>query len=295
MQDHGGYVMNDSAVIPSSGVNASLPMEAEVVEFVQESSSIFTLRLKLVDGEAQARYSFQPGQFNMLYLYGVGEVAISIVSDPLDETMIDHTIRAVGRVTNGLFKLREGDRLGLRGPYGRGWPMSAAEGRDVMIVTGGLGCAPVMGAINYVLMRRNHFGRLTIIQGVKHSDELIWRARYDYWNTLPHTDVLIAAEHGGTLWPFHHGRVTEVLKRAKGDPANTIGMLCGPEGMLKAASEKLITMGVSASALYLSMERNMQCGVGHCGHCLYGAHFICKDGPVFPYPQVKHLFALRGV
>ncbi len=275
--------------------NAYLPMEAEVVEFIQESPSIFTLRLQLVDPEAQTAYSFAPGQFNMLYLYGVGEVAISIVSDPQDEHLIDHTIRAVGRVTEGLAQLREGDRLGLRGPYGVGWPMVEAEGKDVMIVTGGLGCAPVVAVINYVLMRRRHFGRLTIIQGVKHSDELIWRARYDYWNTLPNTDVLIAADHGGTLWPFHHGRVTEVFERSQGDPANTIAMLCGPEGMLKAASEKLIDMGVDEAQIYLSMERNMQCAVGHCGHCQYGADFICKDGPVFAYPQVRALLGKRGI
>lgn len=276
-------------------VNPYLPLEAEVVEFIEESPSIFTLRLRLVDEVAQQQYSFAPGQFNILYLYGVGEVPISIVSDPQDEKLIDHTIRAVGRVTRGLAKLRRGDRLGLRGPYGRGWPMQAAEGRDVMIVTGGLGCAPVVAVINYVLMRRHHFGQLTIIQGVKHSDELIWRARYDYWNTLPNTDVLIAADHGGTLWPFHHGRVTEVFERSNGDPANTISMLCGPEGMLKAASEKLVAMGVAEDAIYLSMERNMQCAVGHCGHCQYGADFICKEGPVFAYPQVKPLLGVRGI
>lgn len=272
-----------------------LPMTAEVVDYIQESPSIFTLRLRLAEAAQQVAYSFAPGQFNMLYLFGVGEVPISIVSDPQDESLIDHTIRAVGRVTDGLAKLRPGDQLGLRGPFGRGWPMKEAEGKDVMIVTGGLGCAPVVAVINYVLMRRQQFGQLTIIQGVKHSDELIWRARYDYWNSLPNTQVLIAADHGGTLWPYHHGRVTEVFDRAKGDPANTISMLCGPEGMLKAASEKLVIMGVSEEQIYLSMERNMQCAVGHCGHCQYGAAFVCKDGPVFAYPAVKPYLGMRGI
>lgn len=287
--------MKNSQRLHTAQANACLPMEAEVVEFIQESPSIYSLRLKLVDEVARARYRFEPGQFNMLYLYGVGEVPISIVSDPQDEALIGHTIRAVGRVTDGLAKLRQGERLGLRGPYGRGWPMAAAEGRDLMIVTGGLGCAPVVAVINYVLMRRSQFGELTIIQGVKHSDELIWRARYDYWNSLPHTQVLIAADHGGALWPFHHGRVTEVFDQARGKPENSLAMLCGPEGMLKAASEKLVEMGLAAADIYLSMERNMQCAVGHCGHCQYGAAFVCKDGPVFAYPAVKPLLGVRGL
>ncbi len=287
--------MNEVCAPESYALGVTLPVVAEVVAFVQESPSIFTLRLRLADPDQRAAYRFVPGQFNMLYLFGVGEVPISIVSDPQDETLIDHTIRAVGRVTDGLAKLREGDQLGLRGPFGRGWPMAEAEGKDVMIVTGGLGCAPVVAVINYVLMRRQHFGQLTIIQGVKHSDELIWRARYDYWNSLPKTQVLIAADHGGTLWPFHHGRVTEVFDQSLGDPANTIAMLCGPEGMLKAASEKLAVMGVAEDQIFLSMERNMQCAIGHCGHCQYGADFVCKDGPVFAYPQVKALLGRRGI
>ncbi|MBY4676130.1 FAD/NAD(P)-binding protein [Marinobacterium arenosum] len=276
-------------------LNPQLPVSAEVIDRVQESPSIFTLRLRLVDPQQQRAYSFQPGQFNMLYLFGVGEVAISIVSDPQDETLIDHTIRVVGRVTEGLAKLQPGQQIGLRGPFGRGWPMAQAQGRDLLIVTGGLGCAPVVAVINYVLLRREQFGRLTIIQGVKHADDLIWRARYDYWSRLPNTEVLIAADQGGPLWPFHHGRVTDLLERLELVPARSIAMLCGPEGMLKAASEGLRRQGLAGDDIYLSMERNMQCALGFCGHCQYGADFICRDGPVFSYRQIADRLGRRGV
>src|SRR3990172_6544073 len=154
--------------------NPHLPLEAEVVERIQESPTIFTLRLRFTDPVKHAAFRFAPGQFNMLYLYGVGEVAISIVSDPEDEALFAHTIRVVGRVTRGLAQLQAGDRLGARGPYGRGWPLKQAEDRDVMIVTGGLGCAPVVSVINYVIRRREKFRRLVIMQGVKHSDDLIF-------------------------------------------------------------------------------------------------------------------------
>ena len=158
-------------------VNAHLPAEAEIVERIQESPSIFTLRLRFTDPAIRAAYRFAPGQFNMVYLHGAGEVAISIVSDPERSDLLDHTIRAVGRVTEGLSALRAGARIGLRGPFGRGWPVEEAQGRDVVVVTGGLGCAPVVSAINYILERRERFGQLTIVQGVKHADDLIWRER----------------------------------------------------------------------------------------------------------------------
>lgn len=271
-----------------------LPFDAEIVGRIQESPSIFTLRLRLADEEARRAYRFGPGQFNMVYLYGVGEVAISIVSDPQDQNLLDHTIRAVGRVTNGLAKLRRGDRVGIRGPYGRGWPLKEAEGHDVLVVTGGLGCAPVVAVINYVIMRRERFGRLTVIQGVKHAEEMIWRERYAYWNTLPGTRVLLAADHGGPLWPWHVGLVTEVFDEADVAPGRTLVMMCGPEGMMRAGIKNLTGRGVAEDHIYLSMERNMQCAVGHCGHCQYGASFVCRQGPVFAYPQVKELFAVKG-
>ncbi len=287
--------MNRPVQNPHCDSHPYLPMTAEIVEFIEESPTIFTLRLRLTDVQQNSNYSFAPGQFNMLYLHGVGEVAISIVSDPQDDQLIDHTIRAVGRTTRGLQQLRAGDQLGLRGPYGRGWPMAESKGHDVIIVTGGLGCAPVVAVINYILMRRQAFGKLTIIQGVKHSDDLIWRQRYEYWNTLPDTQVLIAADQGGTLWPFHQGRVTELFSQSIVKPDNAFAMLCGPEGMMQAAASGLSALGLRSERIYLSMERNMQCAVGHCGHCQYGSDFICKDGPVFSYPQIRDRLGARGL
>lgn len=275
-------------------MNPYLPGEAEIIERVQESKTIFTLRLRLCDPATREAYRFAPGQFNMLYLYGAGEVPISIVSDPEEPSMLAHTIRAVGRVTNGMAQLKPGERIGLRGPYGRGWPMREAAGHDVLIVAGGLGCAPVASAINYVIMRRTLFGKLTIIQGVTHAEDLLWRERYVYWNTLPNTQVLLSADHGGAIWPWHVGRVTEVFDDARIAAERTIVMMCGPEGMMRASVNALTGRGVAEEHLYLSMERNMQCAVGHCGHCQYGPSFVCRQGPVFSYPEVKPLFNVKG-
>jgi sulfhydrogenase subunit gamma (sulfur reductase) len=268
--------------------------EAEVVERIDESAGIFTLSLRFTDPDIQRAYNFQPGQFNMVYLYGIGEVAISIVSDPRDEHLYDHTIRAVGRVTHGLALLQTGQSVGIRGPYGRGWPLQQAQGRDVLIVTGGLGCAPTVSVINYVLNRRERYGRLMIMQGVKHANDLLWRERYAQWAQQPDTQVLIAADEGAALWPWHVGLVTDLFDKIHLVPAHTTAMMCGPEGMMRAAVHQLTQRGMDEAAIYLSMERNMQCAVGHCGHCQYGGKFVCNDGPVFSFPEVKELFGVKG-
>lgn len=271
------------------------PAEAEVVERVQESPTVFTLRLRFTDPDLHAAYRFAPGQFNMLYLYGVGEVAISLVSDPEDDSLFDHTIRVVGRVTRGLGRLQTGDRLGIRGPYGRGWPLQAAEGRDVVLVTGGLGCAPVVSVINYVMRRRERFGRLVIIQGVKHAGDLIWRESYERWAAMANTQVLLAADEASRDWRWHTGLVTTLIERAEFDPDNAVAMMCGPEVMMKFAARELFAQGLAAESLWLSMERNMQCAVGLCGHCQYGPDFVCRQGPVFRYDEIESRLQQEGV
>ena len=271
-----------------------LPHEAEIVERIQESPTLFTLRLRLTDPALQQAYSFEPGQFNMLYLHGVGEVAISIVSDPKDEHIIDHTIRTVGRVTRALAQLKAGERIGIRGPFGRGWPLLETEQQDIVVVTGGLGCAPTVSVINYILRRRERYGRLNIVQGVKHSADHIWNERYDQWRQVPDTRVLLAADAGDALWPWHVGPVTGLFDQLQFDPARCAVMMCGPEGMMRVVVKHMREQGVADDRLWLSMERNMQCAVGHCGHCQYGGKFVCKDGPVFPYSEVKDLFGRVG-
>lgn len=272
----------------------SLPQCAWVVERVQESPGIFTLNLRLDENSAQAAYRFTPGQFNMLSVHGVGEVPISISSDPDDAHHIGHTIRALGRVTQALSALKPGDALGLRGPYGRGWPLEDMTGKDVVLVTGGLGCAPVVSVIHYILRRRERVRRVVIMQGVKHADDLIWREQYQKWATLPDVQVLLAASQGSALWPWHVGRPTELFEQAGFDPANTVALMCGPEGMMKTSASILAQRGVPESNIHLSMERNMQCATGHCGHCQIGPLFTCRDGPVFAWPEIKALIAHSG-
>jgi NAD(P)H-flavin reductase len=275
--------------------NPHLPHEAELVERVDESATVFTLKLRFTDAAQQRRYRYAPGQFNMLYLYGVGEVAISIVSDPDHDELLDHTIRRVGRVTAGIAALRRGDRIGVRGPYGRGWPLDELEGRDVLIVTGGLGCAPSVSVIQYLMRRRPRFGAVTILQGVKHYNDLLWRRRYDEWARMPDTRVLFSADVGGPIWPWHVGPVTGLFEQIEIAPDRTLALLCGPEGMMTATVKALRERGLDPSAIWLSLERSMHCAVGQCGHCQLGGRFVCKDGPVFRYSDVAPLLTVKGI
>lgn len=275
--------------------NAYLPKEAEVVNLIPESKTIFTLHLRLIDPIEHATYTYNPGQFNMLYLYGVGEVAIStIIYEPEHENFLIHTINQVGQVTRGLAQLKVGQRLGIRGPFGRGWPLREAEGQDVVIVSGGLGCAPVVPAINYLLHRHERFGHLTIVQKVKQTDEFIWHERYEQWKKIPDTTVLVATTHGSPDWPWKISPRIKVLEKVKIRSERTIVMMCGPEGMMLSATKYLIKQGVPEHAIYLSLERNMQCAIGHCGHCQFGSQFICKEGPVYSYSKIKNLLGTRG-
>lgn len=272
----------------------NMPVAAEIEENTQESSTIFTLHLRLQDQCYREQYAFAPGQFNMVYLYGVGEVAISIVSDPEDKDRLSHTIRAVGRVTKALQKLKRGDQIGIRGPYGYGWPLLKAINKDVIIVTGGLGCAPVVALINYIMNRRDQYGAIKILQGVKHSEDFIFRKQYAIWQAARDTEIFIAADQAGPHWPWGVGYVTDMIKPLKLNTENTVAMMCGPEMMISTAIKVLTQKAIKEDNIYISMERNMECGIGLCGHCQYGGLFICKDGPVFAYPRVKALFDKAG-
>ncbi|MGB0721522.1 MAG: FAD/NAD(P)-binding protein [Gammaproteobacteria bacterium] len=271
----------------------ALMHQAEVIERVREAADITTLRLRLVDEGLHRSFVFQPGQFNMLYLFGMGAAAISIVSDPEDEHLFDHTIRAVGRVTRPLTQLPVGARLGMRGPYGRGWPLGEAEGRDVLILTGGLGCAPVVSVIEYLRRRPGRFGRLIILQGVKHSDDLIWRSRYDAW-AAGGAEVHLAADEAGHAWSGTVGPVTRLLDRVRLDPGRTVAMMCGPEPMMVAGARRLVELGLNPGTIHLSLERGMKCATGHCGQCQLGGRFLCRDGPVFAWPEVSAHLGRRG-
>jgi sulfhydrogenase subunit gamma (sulfur reductase) len=267
---------------------------ARIVAHRVEAERIHTFTMRFTDPRLRRTYRFDAGQFNMLYAFGTGEVPISIVSDPDEPGTLEHTISAVGRVTKVMARWKVGDVAGVRGPYGRGWPMDSARGREVIIVTGGLGCAPVVGVIDYIFRRREDYGTVHILHGVKTPHDLLYRERFDAWRQHPRTKVYLTADRPDTSWRYRVGVVTNLFDEVMAEPS-AIVMMCGPEAMMRYAARALHEKGISEENVYLSMERHMQCAIGLCGHCQFGPHFVCKDGPVFQYAAVKRLLGFENL
>lgn len=273
-------------------MNTLVPQPAQIVEKHSFGTEIHAYRLRLLEADARPRFDFQPGQFNMVYVPGVGEVAISISSDPDDETL-EHTIRIVGRTTRVIARLGVGDVVGIRGPYGNGWPLQEARWKDLVVITGGLGCAPVSGAIDYVFRRRANYGHVTILHGVKKPADMIYRERFEAWRRHPGTTVLLTSDQPDRHWRDRTGVVTELFEEVVFDPTRTLALMCGPEVMLHYAGDLLGRRGLPMERMFVSMERNMKCAVGLCGHCQFGPSFVCKDGPIYRMSAIRRFFGAR--
>jgi len=232
---------------------------------------------------------FHPGQFSMLWVFGVGEMPISISGDPADRARLTYTVRSVGEATSALVSSRAGDSIGIRGPLGRGWPMEAARGKDVIVVAGGIGLAPLRPVIYEILNHRSDYGRLILLYGARSLHDVLYRKELSAWARQPETQVLTTVDYGGLSWRGHVGVVTTLFKFARLRPAQSVAMICGPELMMRFVTGELEAHGIARDDIYLSMERNMKCALGFCGHCQYGPHFICKDGPVFSYERLRPL------
>ena len=259
----------------------------------RETYDTFTLELESTFRAAP--FSFAPGQFNMVYAFGVGEVPISISGDPDDKDKLLHTTRAVGTVTKRMATLGKGDILGIRGPFGTSWPLAEAKGKDVVIVAGGIGLPPLRPSIYTIMRNRGEYGRVSLLYGARTPSDILFPQEMESWRTKHGIDVFITVDRSVKGWKGNVGVVTTLAPKASFEPGNTVAMIVGPEVMMRFSAMELLKRGIDPSAIYVSMERNMKCGIGLCGHCQYGPHFICKDGPVFPYNRIKDLLMTREI
>jgi len=263
-----------------------------VCGFRRETPDTFTLLLDLGDGRTPAE--FMPGQFNMLYAFGVGEVPISVASSGREKQLM-HTVRSVGRVTSLLAALESGSSIGLRGPFGKGWPLSEAKGRQLLVIAGGLGLPPLRPVIAEAIAEPDRFDGMKVIYGARTPADLIYTYEYPRWREADGCDLLLTVDRGGGDWKGNVGVVTTLFPKAGIDPKSAVAFICGPELMLKFSILELTKMGIPEERIFVSLERNMSCATGTCGHCQLGPLFICRDGPVFSYPRVKGLFPREGV
>ncbi len=277
-----------SSVMPPPMV----PVPHRILNICRETGDVFSLETQPETGKPD--FVFAPGQFNMIYVFGVGEVPLSISGDP-GQSNLTHTIRGVGWVTQALQKMKKGDMIGVRGPFGTPWPMEQAAGNDVVIVAGGVGLAPVRPVIHRLLAERERYGNISILYGARTPDDILylkelekWRGRFDLY-----VDVTVDSAKRG--WLGNVGVVTQLLPKAPFDPRGSLAMVCGPEIMMRFTVLELQRQGLDKTDIYLTMERNMKCAIGFCGHCQFGPQFICKDGPVFRYDRIHNIFSKREI
>jgi NAD(P)H-flavin reductase len=270
-----------------------LPRVVEVRRVSRETAD--TVTLTLADPDSPAR--FAPGQFNMLYVFGAGESAISMSGDAGERGALVHTVRAIGSVTRPLVSLKAGAQVGVRGPFGRGWPVDEAARRKatILLLAGGIGLAPLRPVVYHFLRNREKFERLVVLYGARSPADLIYRRELQRWTRSAAIEIHTIVDRGGGEWRGRVGVLTDLLDTCRFDPAGAIAMICGPEVMMRLAARALALRGMRDEDIYLSMERNMRCAIGFCGHCQFGPSFVCKDGPIFALPEISRLLAIREV
>jgi len=271
------------AVTPS---NPMIPYWAEIKEIQPEAPGVATYWLQFLDPAVRQGYAFLPGQFNMLYMPGYGEAAISISSNPENRELVGHAVRHVGNVTNNIARLRVGDVIGVRGPFGTAWPIFEAKGSDIIISTGGIGFPPLRSLIYYTMQHRQDYGRIVVLYGARTPRDLQFTSEYEAWEKAG-VEIMVTVDRSDETWTGQVGVVPILFYRLKMDPRKSYILTCGPEIMIRFVVYEALARRVPANRIFVSLERNMKCGLGQCGHCQIGPYFVCKDGPVFSYDALE--------
>jgi NAD(P)H-flavin reductase len=267
-----------------------IPQPLRITRIRRENPDVATIELA-----PASDFAFAAGQFNMLYVFGLGEVAISLSGDPSEASRIVHTVRAVGAVSAAITRLRRGAIIGVRGPYGAAWPVADSGGSDIVIVAGGLGLAPLRPAIYAVLTRRKRYGRVVVLYGARSPNDILYRRELETWRQRLDVDIVVTVDHAAGDWSGNVGVVPALISRIPVDPDHAVAMVCGPEIMMRFTIDALRQRGLATNQIYLSMERNMKCAVGLCGHCQFGPAFVCRDGPVFRFDRIAPIFNIREI
>ncbi len=265
------------------------PNWARIINIEPEIAEVSTFHLEFEDAGMQGDYCFQPGQFNMIYAPGFGEAAISISSDPAQPALISHTVRFVGNVTRAMSRMRVGDVLGVRGPFGTAWPLSELEGKDLFIACGGIGLPPIRPALAHIIKHRDRYGKVTLLYGARTPAELMYQREYELWRASD-IAVEITVDRADSTWAGRVGVVPMWFYHLRINPRTTAVLTCGPEVMIRFVIFEALARRVPPESIFVSLERNMKCGLGACGHCQIGPYFICKDGPVFSFDALQPFF-----
>ena len=280
--------MATAPVTERPGPGSMVPAPFRVARREQDTVDTWTLTLEPLEGPGP---SIGPGQFMMVYAFGVGEVPISVSGPPGRPGPVVLTVRSVGAVTAAICKAEAGTTLGLRGPFGTPWPVDSADGGDVVVIAGGIGLAPLRPVVLGLLERRARYGSAVVLYGARTPGDLLFTRLFDDWRRS--VEVEVTVDTAGPDWPGRVGVVTKLLPGARFRAERTTAFVCGPEIMMRFAARALLERGVAPERILLSMERHMDCGIGLCGHCQLGPTLICRDGPVYPYSTLAPWLEVR--
>ena len=269
--------------------NELAPKPARILNITQETSDTKTFTLVFTNPADQEAFNYRPGQFVEISVLGVGEAPISITSSPSRKGFLELSIKRVGQLTETIHALSPGSIVGIRGPYGNGFPFEDVSGDNILFVAGGIGLAPLRSLINYVFDNRPDYGDVKILYGSKNSGELVFTEELDRWSGMSETEVLVTVDRGDEHWQGNVGLVTTLIPRIKLTPESYSAFVCGPPVMIPFVIKDLLELGFREDKIISTLENYMKCGVGKCGHCLLGGKYICMEGPVFKYSEMKDL------
>lgn len=284
--------MVTQALTPETGdPRAMVPDPYRVLRRTRETADTWTIELEPVEHDG---FAAMPGQFTMVYAFGIGEVPISISGLGGRRARLVHTVRDVGAVTHAICAKTPDTVLGIRGPFGSSWPLGeAGEGIDVLLVAGGLGIAPLRPALYEILDRRRAFGEVVLLYGARTPSDLLYQSQLERWARRLDLAVGVTVDSAPASWSGRVGVVPKLIAGATFRPENTLALVCGPEVMMRFTVASLLERGITAESIFVSLERNMQCGIGHCGHCQFGPSLVCRDGPVYSYAELEPFFGVR--
>jgi sulfhydrogenase subunit gamma (sulfur reductase) len=269
--------------------NIYLPSIATVKEVRPETPDISTYVITLDDPQMRESFTYLPGQFLELSIFGVGECPIGIASSPTWKEFLEVCVRSVGTVTNAIHDLEVGDKLGVRGPLGNSWPTKEIEGKDLLFIGGGIGLPPLRSLIQYVLDNRDRYGAVQIVYGARSSQDLVYKAELREWDERPDVDLHVTVDVGDETWDGPVGFVPPFLKEINPSPSNHVAFTCGPPIMIKLVVDVLDELGYAGADIITTLEMKMKCGVGKCGRCNIGDKYICRDGPVFDFEELRNI------
>ncbi len=269
--------------------NVYLPHLTKIAEVTRETSDTLTFRLRFVDPGLARAFTFRPGQFVEISVFGVGEAPIGFASGAVNGDGFEVTVKAMGSVTRALHRLQRGDWVGIRGPFGNSFPFDEAKGQDILIVGGGIGLPPLRSLLEAILEERQSFGAVSLLYGARTPADRVYQDELERWKSRGDIQVLETVDVGDESWTGPVGVVTTLFNQVTLDPSRTMAYTCGPPIMIKFVIQDLLRMGFAEERIVSTLERYMKCGVGKCGHCAIGSKYVCVDGPVFTYKQLKDL------